>query len=79
MMGIFSIFDSKAEAYMQPFFTKEAVAMREFANLVADKGHAIGQHPEDYTLFCVGAWNEQTGLLEGCTKRSICNGLDVGA
>lgn len=77
-VGIFSIYDSKAEAYMQPFFAQEGVAKREFGNLVMDKGHAIGKHREDYTLFYMGSWNESTGVIDGINPRSICNGLDLG-
>lgn len=76
-MKIFCIYDSKAEAYMQPFFTQAAgVAIREFGNLVEDEGHAIGQHPEDYTLFEIGEWEELEGVLKGDVPKARCNGLD---
>lgn len=78
-MLIFSIRDSKAEAFMQPFFVQaEGVAKREFGNLVADKTHAVGRHPEDYTLMMVGTWNEVTGNIEHVEPKSFGNGIDFG-
>lgn len=75
---MFSIYDSKAEAYMQPFFAVEAgVAKREFGNLVADSSHPIGQHPEDYTLFVLANWNMGTGTVTPeNAPLAIANGLD---
>lgn len=75
--NICSIFDGKAEAYMQPFFVQAiGVAKREFGNLVNDPSHPIGKHPEDYTLFVVGTWEEMEGKLVSLEPRAIGNGLD---
>lgn len=77
-MILFSIQDSGADAFMQPFFVQaEGVAIREFGNLCNDKEHPVGKHPEDYTLFRVGFWNERKGQLEGCVPESVCNGLSM--
>ena len=75
---IFSIQDSKAEAYMRPFFANaRGIAIREFTNLVNDKNHPVGQHPMDYTLFQIGTWDEDDGVLRGDVPQAIANGLDV--
>ncbi len=61
---ICSIYDGKAEAYSQPmFFQSTGQAVRSFSDIVNDREHAIGQHPEDYTLFVLGEWNERNGEI----------------
>jgi len=60
-MKMFTIYDSKAEAYMQPFFAKSTgEALRSFSDTCQDKNHIFAKHPEDFTLFELGTWDEQT-------------------
>lgn len=62
---IFSIYDSKAEAYNTPLFLPaKGQAIRAFEDQVNQEGSEIGKHPEDYTLFCIGTYEDSTGLLE---------------
>lgn len=60
----FSIRDSKAEVYFPPFYQKTTgEAERSFAQLVNDPQTMVGKFPEDYDLYLIGEWNDQTGLL----------------
>lgn len=64
MLMIFSVYDSKAEAYLQPFFcTNRAVAIRNFGSAVVDQKSLFFAHPEDYSLFELGSFSEHTGEL----------------
>ena len=48
-------------AFRSPFYLHmEGEAVRAFADMANDKNHPVGQHPEDYTLFCLGDWNDQS-------------------
>jgi len=59
-MKMFTVYDSKAEAYMQPFFAKSTgEALRSFSDTCQDKNHIFSKHPEDFTLFELGTWDEQ--------------------
>lgn len=61
----FSIYDSKAQNYHIPYFLKnEAIAIREFADLVNDPKTSINKHPEDYTLFNLGTWDDQNAQFK---------------
>lgn len=63
-MKVFSIYDSKAVAWTQPFYSMNAAtAIRTFEQIVNEDGHAFNMHPEDYTLFELGEWHEQEGKL----------------
>jgi len=60
-MKMFTVYDSKAEAYMLPFFAKSTgEALRTFSDTCQDKSHIFAKHPEDFTLFELGTWDEQT-------------------
>ncbi len=74
---IFVVFDSKARAYLPPFFLPEAgQAVRSFKDAVNDPKHAFGQHPEDYTLFEIGTFDDREGKLLQL-KASITHGVGV--
>ncbi len=74
---IFVIFDSKARCYMPPFFMPEVgQAVRVFSDMCNDKSHAFGQHPEDYTLFEIGTFDDREGKLLQL-KASITHGVGL--
>lgn len=52
----------KAQAYLPPFFLPtDGMATRTFADCVQSDSHQFGQHPHDYTLFCVGTFDDSAG------------------
>lgn len=77
-MKVFAVFDIKAKAYMQPFFGGNAgSAMRAFGDEVVKDGSPIGRHPEDYQLFELGLFNDNTGVLSGLPNAKVlCTALD---
>lgn len=61
----FSIFDSKIGAFHPPFFAPtDGSAVRSFQDLVNDQSTSISRHPRDYSLWCLGVWNDSTGRME---------------
>lgn len=61
---ICSIFDVKAEAWLVPmFFQGKGQAVRSFNDAVNDPGTEFGKHPEDYTLFLLGEFDERSGYI----------------
>ncbi len=65
LVQIFSVYDSKVEAYLQPFFmpTKGA-AMRAIADTLTIVDHQFAKHPEDYTLFHLGSFDDAKAFFE---------------
>lgn len=62
---IFTVFDSKTEAYMPPFFAPTlGAAIRSFSDTVQEKDHIFNKHAEDYTLFHLGYYDDQTAIIE---------------
>lgn len=74
---MFVIYDSKANAYMLPWFlTTNAMAVRAFADCIADPKHNFGAHPEDYTLFHTGDYDNATGIVNSQKALTLGNGLE---
>ena len=78
ILKTYTIHDAKAETYQPPFHARaNGEAMRIFANMANDKNHPIGEHPEDYTLFRIGFFNPDKGLIAGLDAHEpLGNGLD---
>lgn len=59
---VYSVFDSKAAAYLQPFHAiNAAVASRMIADAVQQKDHMFNQHAADFTLFELGDFDDLSG------------------
>ncbi len=62
---VFTIYDSKSEAYLQPFFLlTRGQAVRAIRDCVSDRDHQFGRHPEDYTLFELGTFDDSACAWE---------------
>jgi hypothetical protein len=62
---LFCIYDAKADFYHNPIvFHTDAEAVRGFADLARDKNTHIGAHPEDYTLFEIGIYDNSSCSFE---------------
>lgn len=61
---VFSVYDSKVQAYMQPFFAPTVgSASRSFSDACMDKESQFARHPEDYTFFQVGEFDDSEGVF----------------
>ncbi len=61
---IFTVLDTKAMAYLPPFFLpNEAVAKRVFGDMATDITHQFGKHPEDFTLYKLGEFEDCTAEI----------------
>lgn len=77
-MRFFSIRDIKAESFMDPFMSQNAAtAVRMVSQAVNDPAHQFNKYPEDYVLFEVGGWNQETGELESQTPYKISGCLEL--
>lgn len=63
-MKVYTIYDNKAEIYFQPFcFATHGASLRAFKENVNDGKSTIWKHPADFTLFYVGNWDDNLGML----------------
>lgn len=64
LMKAYSVMDVKAKAYNTPFFmAQDGMALRAFGDLVRDPKTSIHAHPEDYSLFHVGSFDDESGIM----------------
>lgn len=74
---VFAIYDTAVGAYLQPFFMRspnEAIrSFRESANM---DDHPFNKNPEDYTLFHLGEYDEETGKFQNQEARSYGKAMD---
>ncbi len=62
---VFAVFDAAAEAYLSPmFFDTKGQALRVFSDACNDVEHMFHRHADDYTLFHIGFYDPNKGLLE---------------
>lgn len=62
ILKAFTIYDSKAEAFLPPFFCPTAaVALRDFESAINTESHAFHKYAADYTLFELADWDPSTG------------------
>lgn len=65
---MFAFFDSKAAFFSNPYFDqREASAVRAFSDAVNDcsnPNNMLNKHPEDYSLFYLGEFDNETGAID---------------
>lgn len=75
IMKVFSVFDAKLATFGRPWFQMtDAAALREFADAVNDGSNPNNQwhsHPEDFSLFVLGQYDDQSGELIPCNPLSL--------
>ncbi len=74
-----SIYDSKAEAWLSPmFFQAAGQGMRSFGDAINDPKSEFGKHPEDYSLFVIGKFDQRTGNIEPeIPPTVVCIGINM--
>lgn len=61
---MFAIRDSKAQAFLQPFFSSaNGSALRALGDAVADGKSPLALHPEDYMLYEVATFDDSTAEI----------------
>jgi len=79
-LNAYTIYDVASGVYMRPFFSQaDGQAVRGFKDIALDADHEVGKHPEDYTLYRVGSFNDTTGKMEGEQLEKLTTGLECVA
>lgn len=63
-MRYYTVYDSKAEKYLPPFqAATPAAATRALSAAIRDSSHDFHKFAEDYSLFEIALWDEDSGLI----------------
>ena len=59
--NMYTVYDSKAEIYTNPFhFRNDQEAIRQFTTEAQNPESKLNKHAEDYTLFLLGEYDQDT-------------------
>lgn len=78
---MYSIRDAKAEIFNPPFYKgTHGEAERDFRTLISDDKSMVAKYPEDYDLYFVGFYDDQTGKVEPLeTPQHIIKAVQIAA
>ena len=79
-LKMYSIYDSIAQAFMKPmYFHNDGEALRIFEQAVNDenKENMIYKHPEQFTLFSIGEWDDKVAMVEQKTQEHKPIGIGI--
>lgn len=69
---IIAVHDRQLDSYLRPFVAQSiGQAIRSFRDEVNRTDSDLNKHPEDYTLFHIGNYDEQTGAITSITASQI--------
>lgn len=64
ILKVYSVYDKAAKTYLQPFYSVgKGVAFRMFQDAVNKADTPFHAHPEDYSLYELGAFDDQVGTM----------------
>lgn len=74
MLNIYSIYDAKIEEYQTPFFAKaDGAVIRGVLDAMENKQSDLARHPEDFTVFRLGVFDEETASIDLCASpQTVC-------
>lgn len=66
---VYSVFDEKAMAYLQPFyFNHHGEALRSFERIVKTADTMVANHPSDFKLYHIGEFDNVSGKLSALNE-----------
>lgn len=72
LQELFTVYDSAARRYLAPFYAPTIeFALRQFRQTVNTPDHQFNSYPEDYALFHIGTFNQETGKIEAMEPHSL--------
>jgi len=77
ILKAYSIRDVRVEAYNRPSFVQnENVMRRSVEEALMSESHAFAFHPEDFQVFYIGEFDDQTGKFEPVAPEHVFNVVD---
>ena len=62
--GVYSVYDKAIGAYGRPMFLQsDGQCLRSFIDEVNNPESGMHKHPEDYSLFKLGSWDDESAIF----------------
>ncbi|AXH71833.1 MAG: nonstructural protein [Microviridae sp.] len=69
---VFSVLDSKLGSFAQPWFSPNTeTGIRAFVEAARDPSTTLGKYPEDFSLYLLGEFDDDTGQFTQSTPTSL--------
>lgn len=63
-LKVFTVYDSKADAYLPPMFLPtKGLAIRSFSDAANSEGHNFHKYAGDFTLFEIGEYDDSNAMV----------------
>lgn len=70
--SLYSIYDIKGNLYSCPFSAlNDNLAIRVFYSLVSQPNSNYNLYPDDFVLYCIGNFDDNTSNIVSCTPRPV--------
>jgi activator of HSP90 ATPase len=77
LINVYTIRDEKVSAYLRPFLAPTHELMRRsIASVLMDGEHEMAKFPRDFTIYEVGVFDDQTGLVNSHTVPKLVNSVE---
>lgn len=73
-LNIYAIRDVKSGFMTPTFELNDAVAMRNFEHACLNADSLLFSHFEDFDLYCIGAYDTDTGCISAVPHSFVCSG-----
>lgn len=71
-LKMYSVYDKKAQAWTTPIFqVNDEVAQRNIGNAANDPQHNFHMNSEDYSLYCIGEWDDVEGQVTPLKEKKL--------
>lgn len=78
ILNAYSIRDIKAAIYHNPFYkSTDGEAIRDFTSACSDEKTNLGKYPEDFSLYNVGAYDDNTGEFILTDKKHLIDAANL--
>ena len=78
VLKIYALRDVRTQAYMRPMFLQnDAVLDRSVRDAMLDENSLLCSHPEDYQVFRLGEYDDNTGKITPCDPTHMFNVVDL--
>lgn len=77
--NMYCILDNVSKVFGLPFFqARPEIAKRAVSDLVNDGVSVASKHPEDFSLYCVGSFDDESGLVSRLDKvELVCHVISL--
>jgi len=72
---VFSIFDTKAATFSQPFYSANLITATRWARILVNDGESVVSHsPYDFQVMVIGEFDDESGALVAPNQPTfVCN------